>query len=65
MGRPVGTAVRRNRVRRRLRAAVAQLDGRLDAGAYLFGAEGEAVTMDFTELCDSVEAVVRDAGALR
>lgn len=65
MGRNAGNAVRRNRARRRLRAAVGALDGRLAPGAYLFGADEEAVSMDFPELSAAVEQLVRDAGGAR
>lgn len=50
--RKVGTAVERNRVRRRLRAMIADLDrdGHLDAGLYLVGVRPEAVGLDTAEL---------------
>ena len=51
MGRKVGGAVTRNRVRRRLRASVARHRPRLQPGAaYLIGAGREAATMPFAEL---------------
>ena len=52
LGRALGPAVVRNRVRRRLRAglAVASSDGRLPAGYYLFGAQPSAATRSFSEL---------------
>jgi ribonuclease P protein component len=65
VGRSAGNAVRRNRARRRLRAAVDALDGHLAAGAYLFGAGEDVVSMDFAELGATVEQLVRDAGAAR
>jgi ribonuclease P protein component len=47
----VGGAVARNRVRRRLRAAVRANAGRLTPGhAYLLAADREALTMPFSEL---------------
>ena len=65
VGRSVGGAVRRNRARRRLRAAVAALDHRLASGAYLLGAGEEVVTMDFAELRAFIETLIDDAGASR
>jgi ribonuclease P protein component len=52
VGRVRGSAVRRNRVRRRLRAAVrrAEARGELAPGSYLVGAGPEVVTMPFTEV---------------
>lgn len=51
VGRKVGGAVTRNRVRRRLRAGVALHRGQLQPGAaYLFGAGREAATVPFGEL---------------
>jgi ribonuclease P protein component len=65
VGKAVGSAVRRNRARRRLREAIRALDDRLAPGAYLFGADEDVVTMDFAALCAAVEELVRDAGAAR
>lgn len=53
IGRPVGGAVLRNRVRRRLRAVVAELDrdgGLLEPGAYLIAAGPEAAEVPFDTL---------------
>jgi ribonuclease P protein component len=51
VGRKVGGAVTRNRVRRRLRASVARYRSHLRPGAaYLFGAGREAATAPFAEL---------------
>ncbi|MFN0091022.1 MAG: ribonuclease P protein component [Acidimicrobiales bacterium] len=61
----IGTAVERNRVRRRLRAAVACLDrstpGGLARGAYLLTAEPAARTTPYATLCAAVEAAVERA----
>ncbi len=58
-----GTAVARNRLRRRLRAAVARAEDLLvPGGAYLVSAGREAVTMPFDQLADTVAALVRAAG---
>jgi ribonuclease P protein component len=61
--RRVGSAVLRNRVRRRLRAAlvVAEREGRLPAGAYLVSAEAEAATRPFPILTDDVRSAVARA----
>jgi ribonuclease P protein component len=50
--RKVGTAVVRNRIRRRLRAMITDLDrdGRLDAGLYLVGVRPEAADLDAATL---------------
>jgi len=56
----MGGAVARNRARRRLRAAIEQLDVRLPAGAYLFGGDQGVLTMPFTELIAAVEGLVAE-----
>lgn len=52
IGRHAGSAVRRNRIRRRLRAGMqrAELAGRVAPGAYLLGAGPEALTMPNADL---------------
>jgi ribonuclease P protein component len=52
VGRVGGSAVRRNRIRRRLRAAMRQAEARGDVtpGSYLVGAGPEVMTMPFPEL---------------
>lgn len=50
IGKRVGGAVVRNRLRRRLRSIVAELAPQLGAGAYLIGAAPEAVPMTHGEL---------------
>lgn len=52
IGRSVGGAVDRNRLRRRLRAVVAELD--LAPGTYLIGAGPAAATLSHQELRDLV-----------
>jgi ribonuclease P protein component len=60
VGRPVGTAVTRNRVRRRLRAAVAALD-RVDlapgCGDMLVAARPRAAEASFVELDEDLRRV--------
>jgi ribonuclease P protein component len=61
VGRAVGGAVVRNRLRRRLRAAVSELGPTLRPGAYLVGAAPEAVSLPFGELKSMVRAAMDDA----
>jgi ribonuclease P protein component len=65
IGRRCGGAVDRNRIRRRLRAALqrAEHDGRLPAGAYLLGANPEVRTMPFGELEDALAGLLERAAA--
>ena len=57
IGRRVGTAVVRNRLRRRLRAVLAeQVD--LAPGVYLVSTGPEAATLDYGELRDIVHKAV-------
>ncbi len=64
VGRRVGGAVVRNRVRRRLREAARHLagSGALPAGAYLASVSPAAATASYDRLHDDLEAAV---GALR
>ena len=61
IGRTVGGAVVRNRLRRRMRAIVAELSPALAPGAYLLGATAEAAELTFGELrtvvSEAIEAV--------
>jgi len=63
VSKKIGTAVERNRVRRRLRAAVgaAEARGLLGSGAYLVGAGREVLTMPVAELETAVLAALADA----
>lgn len=63
VGRAVGSAVVRNRVRRRLRAAVQSVSGagRMPAGDYLIGARPEAATQSFAELHADLTRVIERA----
>jgi ribonuclease P protein component len=58
VGRRVGTAVRRNRLRRRLRAVVADQAPTLPPGAYLIGAGPAAAEMTNEELRSIVSRAV-------
>jgi ribonuclease P protein component len=64
IGRNVGNAVTRNRLRRRLRAIVAgaEGDGNLEPGAYLIGAVTEATTMTYPDLERAVCGLLDEAG---
>lgn len=61
VGRRVGGAVVRNRVRRRLRAAVAALPDPLPAGAYVVAAGPEVASCPFDALVDHLGRAVREA----
>jgi ribonuclease P protein component len=63
--RRVGSAVARNRLRRRLRAAVDEVAGELSPGAYLISPEPSAASMDFVDLIASLRESVAAAGAAR
>ncbi|MDQ4134399.1 MAG: ribonuclease P protein component [Actinomycetota bacterium] len=52
--RKVGTAVVRNRVRRRLRAVNRELAARMRPGSYLMTARSEAASMPYDQLRASV-----------
>ena len=59
IGRPVGNAVTRNRLRRRLRAAVARHESDLaPATAYLIGAGPDAVGLGSDALEQSIAALM-------
>lgn len=59
VGRSVGPAVVRNRVRRRLRAAVAEVAPALPPGAYLVGAAPGAARASYQELRTSLGAALQ------
>jgi len=59
IGRWVGSAVRRNRARRRLRSAVGERAELLDGGcAYLFSADQRVLTMPFAGLVAAVDSLL-------
>jgi ribonuclease P protein component len=64
LGRNVGSAVQRNRARRRLRSAIAGNALRVAPGAYLFGGGPDVVTVSYEVLERSVRELLdatRDA----
>lgn len=63
VGRTVGTAVARNRVRRRLRAAAAACESELRTGkAYLVSGGREVLRMPFEELVGTLGRLLASAG---
>ena len=60
IGRSVGGAVERNRLRRRLRAIMSELGAQLAPGAYLVGAAPEAAALSFGELKAIVAKALQD-----
>ena len=62
IGRSVGGSVLRNRVRRRLRAAVATVNMPLTSGFYLISAETAAASMPFGELVTALDAAIARLG---
>jgi ribonuclease P protein component len=63
VGKGMGGAVVRNRARRRLRAAVRELQRqeRLPTGAYLLGATAELAHLPWSALVSDVDAAIRAA----
>lgn len=60
IGKRAGGAVQRNRLRRRLRALVAELAPQLAPGAYLIGAAAEALPLSHGELRSHLSEALRD-----
>ena len=65
VGRRTGNAVVRNRVRRRLRAAVGEVAGSVSPGAYLLAAERAAMDVPYQDLVRAVGQAMGRAGAGR
>ena len=63
VSKAAGGAVQRNRIRRRLRAALRelQLEGALPSGAYLVGATSSVATMPWSALVSLVRHTVAEA----
>ena len=64
VGKKLGCAVERNRVKRRLRAACAPLLPRMKPGLYVFIARQPAATADFDKLCRSMQYLLRKQNRL-
>jgi len=58
VGRRVGSAVTRNRVRRRLRAIMAEERARLEPGAYLLTTTPETATLTYDEMRSTVSSAL-------
>jgi len=63
IGRRHGTAVTRNRLRRRLRAAAAAVAEEVPTGAYLVTARPEAATLAYPELVAAMGQALSTAGS--
>ncbi len=61
LGRPVGSAVARNRLRRRLREVVRANSEGLAPGWYLVGADAPALALSFAQLSESFPALAATA----
>ena len=64
VGKKIGGAVVRNRVKRRLRAAVDPVIPRMKNGLYIFIARNPAVYADFSSLCKSVTYMLKKQNLL-
>ena len=64
VGKKIGCAVMRNRVKRRLRAACAPLLPRMKKGLYVFIARQPASTAEFDKLCRSMQYLLRKQNLL-
>jgi ribonuclease P protein component len=58
IGRRLGTAVARNRLRRRVRALLVSRAGELPAGLYLVGARPAAMSAGFARLATDVDVLL-------
>ncbi len=59
LGRSFGSAVARNRMKRRLRALVKTRESQLPAGYFVMGASPKAATLSSTDLAAEVDKIVR------
>ena len=59
VGKKIGCAVERNRVKRRLRAAAAELLPRMKPGLYVFIARQPVLTAEYSKLCRSMQYLLR------
>jgi ribonuclease P protein component len=63
IGKKAGGAVERNRIRRRLRAAVSTATTPLTSGFYLISADPAIADAAFADLVDAVESVASEVAA--
>lgn len=63
IGKKAGSAVERNRIRRRLRAAVSTATIPLTSGFYLISADSSTAEAPFSALVDAVESVASQVTA--
>jgi ribonuclease P protein component len=59
LGRKIGSAVRRNRLRRQLRELVKSHQSDLRPGWYVMGASPKATALSFSELSKEMDLLVR------
>ena len=64
VGKKIGCAVKRNRVKRRLRAACAPLLPRMKPGLYVFIARQPAEKAEFAKICRSMQYLLRKQNLL-
>ncbi len=65
LNRSSGTAVERNRARRRLRAVLGEHAGRLTAGRYLVGTRGSVSQVTYRRAQTQLLEMLTSAGALQ
>jgi len=63
LGKHLGGAVERNRLRRRLKAIIATMEGGIPPGDYLFSARSEAIGLQSGELRKAMAKVLDAASA--
>ena len=64
VGKKLGCAVERNRIKRRLREAVTPLLPRMKPGLYVFIARQPAAQAEFSKLCRSMQYLLRKQNLL-
>lgn len=64
VGKKLGCAVERNRIKRRLRAACVPMLGRMKPGLYIFIARQPAAEAEFDKLCRSMQYLLRKQNLL-
>ena len=64
VGKKLGCAVQRNRIKRRLRAACVPLLPRMKPGLYIFIARQPAADAEFDKLCRSMQYLLRKQNLL-